>query len=219
LNNAFNGFTSQDVINDLKYTQNLKSDYTILYVGINDVSTLFYNNKKPKITTEQYKNNMKEIIMNFKNSKVAVVSIHHFLQNLNSEINQKVLEFNKELKNITMKYDHVTYIPFGEKLIEIIKDFEKNGIKRNEVHKLVFDFEKLFKNGKNEQFEIVTVDKDVNDKKSILWFFLLNNLKKLFYSFDDISIQNNLLFTYDGIHINNNSVNVLFDLISNNFLN
>jgi hypothetical protein len=87
---------------------------------------------------------VKNILESFSDSKIAIVSIPFVLQDLNSDLNNSILEYNNILKNLVLEFNNVVYLDFSEKLFEIIKNIEFNGKVEFEKYNFHSIFENVF---------------------------------------------------------------------------
>lgn len=109
-----------------------KPDYVTILIGTNDVNSQRNKKTMKKYINQQklpqkpdkdfYKENLYDIIKLLKNNtkaEIAVMSLPLIGEELDSEINQKVSEYNEIIKSAVKEFD-IDYLPLNEKQIEYL---------------------------------------------------------------------------------------------------
>ncbi|MEJ2739042.1 MAG: SGNH/GDSL hydrolase family protein [Dehalococcoidia bacterium] len=133
INEGVAGYQSYNILINLESAIDMRPDFIVILVGTNDVTAALnpgiaglarLTNKTPKPPSAQlYHENMLQIVKTLKektSAKIALVSIPPLGEDLDSQPNGRIREYNEFLNEITNE-EQVSYLPVYEKQEEYLK--------------------------------------------------------------------------------------------------
>ena len=133
INAGVAGYQSYNILINLQSAVDMKPDFVIILVGTNDVTVALnpgisglarLTNKTPQPPSAQfYHENILQIVKTLKektSAKIALVSIPPLGEDLASQSNRRIREYNELLKEIATE-EQVHYLPVYERQEEYIK--------------------------------------------------------------------------------------------------
>lgn len=123
VNYGRNGFFSDDIVQLLPEVEELTPDIAFILIGTNDIFAQFSpelyitSNKPDELGITAYRKNMEKIISHLEKSKIVLISIPPMGESIDSKFNNKVMQYNNELRSLAVEYD-AHFINFNERLLE-----------------------------------------------------------------------------------------------------